>query len=56
MTSEDPVVEEFELRKIRKAKLDVLRAQGQAFPNDFRRTDMAEALQADYGASSKEAL
>jgi len=56
MTSEDPVVEEFELRKIRKAKLDVLRAQGQAFPNDFRRTDMAKALQADYGASSKEAL
>ena len=33
----------------RRAKLTALRAQGIAFPNDFRRDDLAAQLQAQYG-------
>lgn len=40
----------------RRAKLALLREQGNAFPNDFRRTAMAADLQADYSERSKEAL
>lgn len=40
----------------RRAKLDALREEGVAFPNDFRRTAEAGDLQAEYGESSKEEL
>ena len=37
----------------RRAKLAALRAQGVAFPNDFRRTDEAGALQSDYADTAQ---
>ena len=40
----------------RRGKLDELRAAGNAFPNDFRRTALAAQLQADYQETSKEEL
>ena len=40
----------------RRAKLDALREQGVAFPNDFRRTAEAGDLQAEFGECSKEEL
>lgn len=40
----------------RRAKLDALREQGVAFPNDFRRTAEAADLNARYGDKTKEAL
>jgi lysyl-tRNA synthetase class 2 len=40
----------------RRAKLDAIRKQRIAFPNDFRRTAEAGHLQREYGASSKEEL
>jgi lysyl-tRNA synthetase, class II len=40
----------------RRAKLTALRQNGQAFPNDFRRKDMADDLAAKYGDKSKEEL
>lgn len=40
----------------RRGKLDELRARGNAFPNDFRRTAMAGELLAKYGDCSKEEL
>ncbi len=40
----------------RREKLAALRAQGVAYPNDFRRTDLAARLAADYGALDKAAL
>ncbi len=40
----------------RRAKLSELRAQGQAFPNSFRRTATAARLQSDFEETSKEAL
>ena len=40
----------------RKAKLRVLRGEGNAFPNDFRRTHLAADLHRDYGAKSNEEL
>jgi len=40
----------------RRAKLRELRAQGNAFPNDFRRGHLAVDLHRDYGASSNEEL
>jgi len=40
----------------RRAKLDTLRRQGQAFPNDFRRDALAGHLQKDYSALDAEAL
>jgi lysyl-tRNA synthetase class 2 len=40
----------------RRAKLTALRAQGQAFPNDFRRTHLAGDLHAVYKDSSAEQL
>jgi lysyl-tRNA synthetase, class II len=40
----------------RRAKLTVLRQKGQAFPNDFRRKDMADELATKYGDKSKEEL
>lgn len=40
----------------RRAKLDAIRGQRNAFPNDFRRTAGAGHLQQEYGDSSKEDL
>ena len=40
----------------RRGKLSQLRAQGNPFPNDFRRTAMADHLQCEFGESSKEEL
>ena len=40
----------------RREKLKALRADGQAYPNDFRRKDLATALQERFGALSKEQL
>ncbi len=40
----------------RRAKLDAIRAQRNAFPNDFRRSAEAAHLQQEYGQSSKEEL
>src|SRR5258705_6017943 len=40
----------------RREKLKALRAQGIAFPNDFRRKDLAFALHEKYAAKTKEEL
>jgi lysyl-tRNA synthetase class 2 len=40
----------------RRAKLRELRAQGNAFPNDFRRTHLGGDLHRDYGAKTNEEL
>ncbi|MGD8311604.1 MAG: lysine--tRNA ligase [Gammaproteobacteria bacterium] len=40
----------------RRAKLEVLRDEGNAFPNDFRRDSIAGELHAEYGDKSGEAL
>lgn len=40
----------------RRAKLDAIRAQGVAFPNDFRPAHKAADLQAQYGQSTREDL
>jgi len=40
----------------RRSKLATLRSQGNAFPNDFRRTAMASELQREFGACTKEEL
>ncbi|MBI3713578.1 MAG: lysine--tRNA ligase [Burkholderiales bacterium] len=40
----------------RRAKLDAIRAQGVAFPNDFRPTHKAAALQTQYGDTPREEL
>ena len=48
--------EENKLIAERRGKLTQLRAQRNAFPNDFRRSAMAGQLQREYGESSKEEL
>ena len=40
----------------RRRKLDQLRESGNAYPNDFRRSDIADALHAAYGKHSAESL
>lgn len=40
----------------RRAKLEALREQGSAYPNDFKRSHTAEEIMAGYDAMSKEAL
>ena len=40
----------------RRAKLKALRAQGNAFPNDFRRTHLAADLHAAHDAKTNEEL
>ena len=52
----DTAGEENKLIAERRAKLALLRADGVAFPNDFRRTEQAGVLQGEYGESSKEEL
>jgi lysyl-tRNA synthetase class 2 len=48
--------EENNLIALRKEKLAAVRAQGQAFPNDFRRDNYAGDLQKQYADQTKEAL
>ena len=50
MEEENKLVEE------RRSKLNALREKGIAYPNDFRRKDLAGDLQEKYGARSKEEL
>jgi lysyl-tRNA synthetase class 2 len=52
----DATPDENKLIAERRAKLDVLRAQRNPFPNDFRRTAVAAQLQREYGESTKEEL
>ncbi len=47
---------EHEQIALRRAKLAELRAQGNAFPTDFRRNVMAAELHAEYGDSDAAAL
>ena len=51
-----PQVDENKLIAERRAKLAELREQGNAFPNDFRRTAMAGELQTRFAEDSKEGL
>ena len=48
--------EENKLIEERREKLKALRAQGIAFPNDFRRKDFSFELHEKYGEKSKEEL
>jgi len=48
--------EDNKLIEERREKLKALRAKGIAFPNDFRRKDLAAALHEKFGAKSKEEL
>lgn len=48
--------EENKLIAQRREKLNIIREQGIAFPNDFRRNVMAGELHAEYGEKSKEEL
>ncbi|MFB9885939.1 lysine--tRNA ligase [Balneatrix alpica] len=48
--------DENKLVALRRERLQALREQGQAFPNDFRREHLAGDLQAQYGDKSKEEL
>src|SRR6185436_532664 len=50
MEEENKLVEE------RRSKLNALREKGIAYPNDFRRKDLAGTLQEKYGARTKEEL
>lgn len=56
MTDSDVVVDENKLIAERRSKLDQLRVEGNAFPNDFRRTALAGDLQQEYSDCSKEEL
>ena len=51
-----PQVDENKLIAERRTKLTQLRASGNAFPNDFRRTAFADELQEKYGDEGKEEL
>jgi len=52
----EAAVDENKLIAERRAKLTELRGKRNPFPNDFRRTAMADELQRDYGALEKEQL
>jgi lysyl-tRNA synthetase class 2 len=52
----EPPIDENHLIAERRAKLAKLRARGNAFPNDFRRTALAQHLLTAYGGRSAEAL
>ncbi len=51
-----PAVDTNQIIEERKAKLKALRGEGNAFPNDFRRTHLAANLHRDYDAKSNEEL
>src|SRR5690606_20311237 len=50
---DQPTIDENRLIAERRAKLAALRAQGIAFPNDFRRVDHAGDLQAEYADAER---
>ena len=50
------MTEDNEIVRHRREKLAALRAQGNSFPNDFRRTAIAADLQARYGDVAREEL
>ncbi|MDY7537328.1 lysine--tRNA ligase [Undibacterium sp. RTI2.1] len=54
--SAEVVVDEHSIITERRAKLDAIRKQGIAFPNDFRPQHKAAALQTQYGATTREEL
>ena len=56
MTDQTNKPDENKLIAERRAKLDALREQGNAFPNDFRRNAIAEELHQTFHAHDKEAL
>ena len=51
-----PAVDTNQIIEERKAKLKALRSEGNAFPNDFRRSHLAADLHRDYDARSNEEL
>jgi lysyl-tRNA synthetase class 2 len=51
-----PELDENEQIKVRKEKLASLRSEGQAYPNDFQRKQLAAALHQEYDHSDKESL
>ena len=51
-----PAVDTNQIIEERKAKLKALRSEGNAFPNDFRRSHLAADLHRDYDAKSNEEL
>lgn len=55
-STEDTVQSESQLMAQRKAKLDALREEGQAYPNDFKRDALAVTLHAEFDSASKDAL
>ena len=56
MKDKEPGVDENKLIAERRAKLTRSRKQGNAFPNDFRRTATAAELQGQYAAADREEL
>ena len=52
----DPAVDENQYIAQRREKLNQLRAQGQAYPNQFKREDFAGQLQDSYSELTREAL
>ncbi|MGI4815927.1 MAG: OB-fold nucleic acid binding domain-containing protein, partial [Janthinobacterium lividum] len=51
-----PEVEQSAILRERRQKLEAMRADGPAYPNDFRPDTHAAALRAQYGEADKEAL
>ena len=51
-----PAVDENQIVAERRAKLQALRNQGIAFPNDFRRSHLAAEIHATHGGKSNEEL
>src|SRR5918995_4417 len=49
-------VDENQIIAERRAKLAALRASGPVFPNDFRRTHLADELHVKYGARERDTL
>ena len=56
MTDSSDSTDENKLIAERRARLAALRERGQAFPNGFRRDDLALQLEEDFGARTKEEL
>ncbi|MDH5737015.1 MAG: lysine--tRNA ligase [Gammaproteobacteria bacterium] len=52
----DTEQDENDIIALRREKLHQLKAQGQAYPNDFRRSNLAADLHANFGEQTKEAL
>lgn len=56
MSKKDPIPDENRLIAQRRAKLDALRKEGPAFPNDFRKDALAQDLQGALSGKSKDEL